>query len=213
MLCTMFKCTKRDLSDHFLSITSFITIKISDAKRDLRDLGLGSYAEENGHNMGRLSYGSFITLTSTSKKKKGKRGKSKAKPKTGNYDEGVMFLTYNALIVKSKHGTRLEQLIEWCGGDNPEEFDGLISKKPESSTIHLALLNFISMSVLSPNSTIFIFKCSTNVTRPRQSTLMKMEMPATLEKGHFARRRLLELWSSRAYSHEHESCTVVPNCT
>ncbi|KAL7527287.1 hypothetical protein ACHAXR_001879, partial [Thalassiosira sp. AJA248-18] len=76
----------------------------------------------------KLQYGSLVggSSSSSSRKKKGKRGKSKAKANTGNYDEGVMFSTYNTLIGKSKAGTRLEQLIEWCGGDNPEEFDGLI---------------------------------------------------------------------------------------
>ena len=97
----------------------------TDAKRDLRDLGLGSYAEKNCHNLGRLPYGSLVS-GSNGKKKKGKKGKSKAKINTNQYEEGVMFATYNTLIGKSKKGTRIEQLIEWCGGDNPEEFDGLI---------------------------------------------------------------------------------------
>jgi len=100
-----------------------------DAKRDIRDLGMGSYAENNCYNLGKLSYGSLGggSSTSKSKKKKGKRGKAaKVKANTGCYDEGVMFCTYSALIGKSKNGTRLEQLVEWCGGDNPEEFDGLI---------------------------------------------------------------------------------------
>ena len=37
-----------------------------------------------------------------------------------------MFTTYNTLIAKNKKTSRLDQLIEWCGGDKPEEFDGLI---------------------------------------------------------------------------------------
>ena len=38
-----------------------------------------------------------------------------------------MFATYNTLIGKSKNGTRLDQLVEWCtGGGDPEEYDGLI---------------------------------------------------------------------------------------
>jgi len=73
---------------------------------------MGSYAENNFFNLGKLTYGSLLSASSKSKKKKGgKRGK-KAKANTGNYDEGVMFATYNTLIGKSRSGTRLEQLVE-----------------------------------------------------------------------------------------------------
>lgn len=37
-----------------------------------------------------------------------------------------MFTTYNTLIARNKKTSRLDQLVEWCGGDKPEEFDGLI---------------------------------------------------------------------------------------
>jgi len=101
-----------------------------DAKRDLRDLGMGSYAENNCYNLGKLPYGSLVGGSSKSSKKRGRRGRAvkaiKAKNASGNFDEGVMFATYNTLIGKSKGNTRLEQLIEWCGCDNPETFDGLI---------------------------------------------------------------------------------------
>ena len=98
-----------------------------DAKRDLRDLGMGSYAENKCYNLGKLPYGSLVSSSSKSNKTKGKKSKaSKTKADTGCYDEGVMFATYSTLIGKNKKGTRLEQLVEWCGGDNPEEFDGLI---------------------------------------------------------------------------------------
>ena len=100
-----------------------------DAKRDIRDLGMGAYAERNCYNLGKLSYGSLISggsgASSSKSKKKGK--KSKAKANTGTYDEGVMFATYSTLIGKSRTGTRLDQLVEWCcGGGDPESFDGLI---------------------------------------------------------------------------------------
>jgi len=72
-----------------------------DAKRDLSDLGLKTYAEENCFLLGKLPYENL------SKK----------------YPEGVMFATYQTLIGKNKgEKTRLDQLIQWCG----EDFDGLI---------------------------------------------------------------------------------------
>ena len=86
-----------------------------DAKRDLRDLGMGSYAENNCYNLGKLTYGSLVSSSSSSnksKKKKGKKGGKKAKANTGSYDEGVMFSTYNTLIGKSRNGNRLDQLVE-----------------------------------------------------------------------------------------------------
>ena len=77
---------------------------------------MGSYADNNCYNLGKLPYGSLVggssASSSKSKVKKGKRGKAKAKNITGNYDEGVMFATYNTLIGKSRGGTRLEQLLE-----------------------------------------------------------------------------------------------------
>ena len=93
--CTLIRVALR----LFLSRLFFISL---DAKRDLRDLGLDSYADENCHNLGKLQYGDL----------------------NEKYPEGVMFATYQTLISKNKQKqTRLDQLIEWCGG---EDFDGLI---------------------------------------------------------------------------------------
>ena len=73
---------------------------------------MGSYADKKCYNLGKLPYGSLVGASTSKKKKKGRRGKTKARPITGNYDEGVMFATYNTLIGKSKGSTRLDQLIE-----------------------------------------------------------------------------------------------------
>lgn len=74
-----------------------------DAKRDLTDLGLDEYAQKQCYLLRDEKYG---------------------KLKIG---EGVLFTTYNTLIAKGKGGgkyqSRLEQIIDWCGGDS---FDGLI---------------------------------------------------------------------------------------
>ncbi len=73
-----------------------------DAKRDLRDLGLGSYADTNCYNLGKLPYGDL----------------------SESHPEGVMFATYQTLVSKNRQKeTRLDQLVKWCGG---EDFDGLI---------------------------------------------------------------------------------------
>ena len=73
-----------------------------DAKRDLRDLGLGSYADSNCYNLGKLPYGDL----------------------NQSHPEGVMFATYSTLISKNRQKqTRLEQLVDWCGG---EDFEGLV---------------------------------------------------------------------------------------
>eukprot|EP00984_Skeletonema_dohrnii_P005973 scaffold2118_cov125-Skeletonema_dohrnii-CCMP3373.AAC.2 len=104
-----------------------------DAKRDLSDLGMETYAEQNCFNLGKLPYGS-LSSTSAKGKGKGKKAKGKKGKKRKNdeingdpYAEGVMFSTYSTLVAKkTASNTRLEQLIQWCGGDKPEEFDGLI---------------------------------------------------------------------------------------
>ena len=71
-----------------------------DAKRDLRDLGLGSsYVSKKCYNLSKFKAQEPIDV-----------------------DEGVMFTTYSTLIAKN----RLEQLLKWCGVDEPEEFDGLL---------------------------------------------------------------------------------------
>mmetsp|Transcript_7268 Transcript_7268/g.11437 ORF Transcript_7268/g.11437 Transcript_7268/m.11437 type:complete len:1695 (-) Transcript_7268:113-5197(-) len=101
-----------------------------DAKRDLSDLGLESYAENNCFNLGKLPYGSLLPKgKGRGKKAKGKKGKKRKNDEVDGdpYAEGVMFSTYSTLVAKKNaKDTRRDQLIEWCGGDNPEEFDGLI---------------------------------------------------------------------------------------
>jgi hypothetical protein len=69
-----------------------------DAKRDLKDLGLDDYANKHCHLLGKMPY-------------------SKIKEQ-----EGLIFSTYRTLIGVSNRGTRLGQLLDWCG----EDFDGLI---------------------------------------------------------------------------------------
>ncbi|KAL7536947.1 hypothetical protein ACHAXR_007495, partial [Thalassiosira sp. AJA248-18] len=71
-----------------------------DAKRDLGDLAMGTYASKKCYNLS---------------------NKFKSQ-ETIDCEEGVMFVTYSTLVAKN----RLEQLFKWCGGDKPEEFDGLI---------------------------------------------------------------------------------------
>jgi hypothetical protein len=93
-----------------------------DAKRDLSDLGLESYAEEKCFNLGKLPYGSLSSATSTTKGGKGKggkKGKKGGKKRTKDemnsdpYAEGVMFSTYSTLVAKKNaSNTRLEQLIQ-----------------------------------------------------------------------------------------------------
>lgn len=90
-----------------------------DAKRDLSDLGMETYAEENCFNLGKLPYGS-LSSSSTKGKGKGKKAKGKKGKKRKNdemnsdpYAEGVMFSTYSTLVAKkNRNDTRLEQLIQ-----------------------------------------------------------------------------------------------------
>ena len=92
-------------TNHNRYFLSFNLINVKDAKRDLSDLGFESYAEENCFLLGKLPYENL----------------------SRKYPEGVMFATYSTLIGKTKKKgqemTRLDQLIQWCGG---EDFDGLI---------------------------------------------------------------------------------------
>lgn len=68
-----------------------------DAKRDLKDLGLGVYVDKNCHNL-----------------------QKKFKPKDSiDMGEGILFTTYATIATRG----RLEQVLEWLGG---EEFDGLL---------------------------------------------------------------------------------------
>ena len=91
-----------------------------DAKRDLSDLGLETYAQENCFNLGKLPYGNLCSTSSAKGKGKGKKGKGKKGKKRKNdemnsdpYAEGVMFSTYSTLVAKKRGSdTRLEQLIQ-----------------------------------------------------------------------------------------------------
>lgn len=111
-----------------------------DAKRDLRDLGLSEFAENNCFNLGKLPYESLVESSESSskigtrndrKKTNGRKGNKRRYTKKSSsldpsiYEEGVMFATYSTLIgfQRTTGKTRLEQLIEWCGKTN---FDGLI---------------------------------------------------------------------------------------
>ena len=69
-----------------------------DAKRDLRDLGLEKYSREKCHLLSKMPY--------TPIREK----------------DGLIFTTYRTLIGVSRNGSRLGQLLDWCG----EDFDGLI---------------------------------------------------------------------------------------
>jgi hypothetical protein len=105
-----------------------------DAKRDLSDLGLETYAQENCFNLGKLPYDS-LSSSSAKGKGKGKKAKGKKGTKRKNdemnsdpYAEGVMFSTYSTLVAKkSSSDTRLEQLIQckfvpcrhWSGNHQP----------------------------------------------------------------------------------------------
>lgn len=106
-MCILRRCISTSIDSFFLLFL------FEDAKRDLRDLGMGAYAENNCFNLGKLPYGSLVGSSSKSNKTKGKKAKpSKTKADTGCYDEGVMFATYSTLIGKNSKGTRLDQLVE-----------------------------------------------------------------------------------------------------
>lgn len=87
-----------------------------DAKRDLSDLGLEAYAENNCFNLGKLPYGSLLPKgKGKGKKAKGKKGKKRKNDEVDGdpYAEGVMFSTYSTLVAKKNaNDTRLDQLIE-----------------------------------------------------------------------------------------------------
>ena len=74
-----------------------------DAKRDLHNLRLDSYADENCFNLGKLPYDGSLS---------------------GMCPQGIMFITYQTLVSKyCKRQTWLDHLIEWCGG---KDFDGFV---------------------------------------------------------------------------------------
>jgi len=81
-----------------------------DAKRDISDLNLSTYATNSCHLLNKFSYRKISTQLSQDENKN---------------SSGLMFCTYRALIgtCTSNGSNRLEQLIEWCGG---QEFDGLL---------------------------------------------------------------------------------------
>jgi len=71
-----------------------------DALRDLQDLGMGKMYTKTCFNLSKFKVQDTI-----------------------NCDEGIIFVTYSMLVAKG----RLEQLLEWCRGDEGEDqFDGLI---------------------------------------------------------------------------------------
>ncbi|KAK9684141.1 hypothetical protein RND81_10G189300 [Saponaria officinalis] len=73
-----------------------------DARRDLDDVGASSIEV---HALNKLPYG-------------------KLDSKSVGIREGVLFLTYSSLIASSEKGrSRLNQLVQWCGG---QDFDGLV---------------------------------------------------------------------------------------
>ena len=113
LICMRVSCSRISTRIPCIRLIPIAFALYEDAKRDIRDLGYGAYAENNCYNLGKLSYGSLVSNSnnSKSKKKKGKKNKTKGSS-GGQYDEGVMFATYSTLIGKSKDGTRLDQLIE-----------------------------------------------------------------------------------------------------
>jgi hypothetical protein len=72
-----------------------------DAKRDLTDIGLEDYAQNKCHLLGKLPY----------------------TPIQRHHSEGLIFTTYRTLIGTSGRRSRLQQLLDWCGGIG---FDGLV---------------------------------------------------------------------------------------
>ena len=81
-----------------------------DAKRDLRDLGLGNYAEEKCHNLKSVSYEERFIEAATKKKKKGKKGGGGSSSK---YDEGGKLVILRAISQVSPpdslcHGVHME---------------------------------------------------------------------------------------------------------
>jgi len=77
-----------------------------DAERDLKDIGAGNV---DVHFLSKMKYGKINSALN------------------GNVRKGIIYSTYSALIGESqtqggKYGTRLKQLLHWCGDD----FDGCI---------------------------------------------------------------------------------------
>ena len=68
---------------------------------------MGSYAENNCYNLGKLTYGSLVSSSSSSsnksKKKKGKKGGKKAKANTGSYDEVCLNAFHDMLSTYVMH--------------------------------------------------------------------------------------------------------------
>ena len=157
-----------------------------DAKRDLSDLGLGEYADKNCFNLGKLPYGR-LGGGNNQKKNKKTTGKQKKKQPVGDYEEGVMFCTYSALIGKKKSTgeSRLEQLLDWCG----EDFDGLIMldecHKVCQSLIdlHCLLHRFVHLTKLYIDTNHHLYN------RPKQLNLTKTAMPASATKTSNAPRQ------------------------
>lgn len=83
----------------------------TDAKSALRDLELGSYTKKNYDP---------LSLNLERGKIQGQYQYRSVRRRCATFD--ATYNLYNTLIDKSRNGTRIEQLFEWCGGDKPEEF-------------------------------------------------------------------------------------------
>jgi hypothetical protein len=76
---------------------------VKDAERDLRDLGVFLKVIDGPQSLDK---------------------ETKALGLAKDFKEGVLFCTYSSLTSNPKKGSRLEQIMEWCGG--PEAFEGAI---------------------------------------------------------------------------------------
>ena len=88
---------KRGVKRHiWISVSADLCV---DAERDLTDIG----ADIPIYNITKLPYGKLETA------------KGAPLPK-GGLKEGVIFATYSALMSRSQKGTRLDQMVQWMGG-------------------------------------------------------------------------------------------------
>jgi hypothetical protein len=90
-----------------------------DAKRDLSDLGLMDYAENNCFNLGKLPYGSLVGSGSGSSKGKKKKGKGKTTKNKGQFLEGIEKLGTGAMELVSTQGS-----VQWFSFLSPSYLSG-----------------------------------------------------------------------------------------
>ena len=89
----------------------------------------------------------------------------------GSFKKGVLFATYSSLIGesqgKSKYGTRLSQIVKWCGSD----FDGVVSLSIVKSTSQEANIVWVNTSLkwfgfviglLKQKSSLFVIRSLEN---------------------------------------------------